>query len=773
MKISIQGQDYTTALDASRPLVIQRKLNEPTVCQLWLSLPTGGGLATPTRNQALAVTGDDGTTYFTGYLALSPAPVYAGFGVEGPRCRFVLDAISDELLLDRAAGTESKGATGATAGNLLATLVKRTGVTSLSTEALALSSPVSQFVSATGAVWSKCAGQVANEARAAYRAVNGALQLSSIPSAVLSLNEEDGSLDLAGLNLTTGKKRGMVNDVTVCGEHEPAAYVTEYFLGDGVTTEFNLAALPFCPLSSKRTLIREMFNEAAIDSRVWGLLGSNRYLALGAGGLSMQGGDGIDGATTLTWLDPVEMGGTLLLEATGVTLAGGSTGVVAGLFAGPATQAACTAGFLVSAQQSTGSVSVQPLVEGIATGTVYAINAANQYALRIRAHCNEPQRLFAIYRSSGDDGVLSSGGETNVAGASLHFEIQEFVNGVAGMPVTLFDGTVSNLPPVCSVVAASSLNLQGAMRAILLTNLGSGWVTSRPANGTPFTRRLGSTAQAAECSVESAGKLVFYAGYAPPVGEQITVSYRAAGRSVGRQVNTASQQALAQAGLPAICAWTGTVTGPAARSSQDCRNAALALVQAGSSENALWSGSYRTTNARLESDLWPGDALDCNAPAMGFQVRAIVRKVKLSYASSYPDLVDYAIDFANDWVEDLAIRTSTAVPADTWLPAIPNAVVLANLNALTVAAMSGNTVTVQTGTAAPTGGGFEIRRRDSAFMPGEDTDLVMRGSQSTLTFTRASASDRFYLRIFDGATPPNYSEFSAALIFNLPLSIGQ
>ena len=58
-------------------------------------------------------------------------------------------------------------------------------------------------------------------------------------------------------------------------------------------------------------------------------------------------------------------------------------------------------------------------------------------------------------------------------------------------------------------------------------------------------------------------------------------------------------------------------------------------------------------------------------------------------------------------------------------------------------------------------------------MPGEDTDLVMRGSQSTLTFTRASASDRFYLRIFDGATPPNYSEFSAALIFNLPLSIGQ
>jgi hypothetical protein len=46
----------------------------------------------------------------------------------------------------------------------------------------------------------------------------------------------------------------------------------------------------------------------------------------------------------------------------------------------------------------------------------------------------------------------------------------------------------------------------------------------------------------------------------------------------------------------------------------------------------------------------------------------------------------------------------------------------------------------------------------------------MRGSQSTMTFARISASDRFYIRIYDGSTPPDYSEFSAALIFNLPLA---
>jgi hypothetical protein len=70
----------------------------------------------------------------------------------------------------------------------------------------------------------------------------------------------------------------------------------------------------------------------------------------------------------------------------------------------------------------------------------------------------------------------------------------------------------------------------------------------------------------------------------------------------------------------------------------------------------------------------------------------------------------------------------------------------------------------------PTGGGFEVRLRDFAFMPGQDPTLALRGSLPNLTFLRASASDRFYIRMYDGSTPPNYSEFSTALFINLPLS---
>lgn len=159
-----------------------------------------------------------------------------------------------------------------------------------------------------------------------------------------------------------------------------------------------------------------------------------------------------------------------------------------------------------------------------------------------------------------------------------------------------------------------------------------------------------------------------------------------------------------------------------------------------------------------------------NAPSTNLDAQVVVRTVKVIYSPSSPDLVQYEIAFANDWADDLAIKSSGAVPVNAWLPAAANLAVLPNLNRLTVTALSGTAVTVNPGVTPPAGGGFEIRLRDYAFQPGEDPTLVLRGSQQTMTFSRVSASDRFYIRMYDGSTPPNYSEFSTALFINLPLS---
>src|ERR1700722_11032804 len=168
MKITIQGQDYTTAFDAGRPMTIERKLNEPSVCELWLSLPVNSSLTTPLRNQYLTVVGDDSTIYFTGYIAVSPLPEYAGLAMEGPRYRIAIQAVSDELLLDLLLMPPSAGAAGETAGTLMSALVTHSGSTALSTTGLSLGAAVSNFVPDHGASWSKSAGQLASQARAAY-----------------------------------------------------------------------------------------------------------------------------------------------------------------------------------------------------------------------------------------------------------------------------------------------------------------------------------------------------------------------------------------------------------------------------------------------------------------------------------------------------------------------------------------------------------------------------------------------------------------------------
>jgi hypothetical protein len=769
MNITIQGLDYTPALDASQPLTIERKLNEPSECRFWLALKRAGNLIAPARNQSVTIAGENGIVYFTGYVVATPLPEYFGVGVEGPLYRLAIVALCDEVLLNHLAMPATSGITGETAESLMRALISHSGSAVLATGDSSANLAISNFAPELGATWSKRARQVANMARAAFRAVNGILTLVPIQSVVHALDECDGSLNPASMTLTPSVDRIPVNDVTLCGEREPVAYVTEYFRGDGVSSAFYLGAVPYSSAASNSTIIRELFDEQEIDARVWANTGAAGCFSLGTGGLAMCGGTGTDGQTVLSWQDPVEMGGTLLLEAAGINLAAGSTGIVAGFFDGGTDVSSCTVGFQVMAQQGTGSLTLQPLVEGMPTGTAFSLNPSNQYTLRVRIHSPECYRALAIYRSSGDNGAVTAGGDWNLSPGTLQLEVQEFVNGVGGMPVTLHDGAVTSLPGTCQVVAASSLKLMGSMRAFRLTNLGSGWVVSTPPSGGAYARRLGSPAEGGECEVQAGGKLQFQTGFIPVVGEMVAVSYRTAGRATGRAVNTENQQALEQAGLPAESFWIGSVTEPPARCSADCRNAALVTAQTSADDSGLLRGTYKGSSFEFASDVWPGDALLLNAPSANLDSQVVVREVKISYRSSLPDLIEYGITFANDWAEDLAIKRNSAVPNDAWLPAPVAPIVLQNLSRLTVTNVSGSTVAINAGVLAPPGGGFEVRRRDFEFMAGTDPGLVARSSVPNISFSRESANDRFYLRMYDGSTPPNYSEFSTALFINLPL----
>ena len=97
---------------------------------------------------------------------------------------------------------------------------------------------------------------------------------------------------------------------------------------------------------------------------------------------------------------------------------------------------------------------------------------------------------------------------------------------------------------------------------------------------------------------------------------------------------------------------------------------------------------------------------------------------------------------------------------------------LPNLQQLAVTAVSSTSLTIDAGTAPPTGGGFEVRRHDGGFGTGTGStgsgDLVLRSPVRGFSIPRAAFEEKFFVRMYDGSTPPLYSRQSAAIVTHLP-----
>jgi hypothetical protein len=237
------ARDYTEAVAAEGPITLQRTLNAPTRCTAEV-VAGAEGLPLPSRLGRVVVEAEDATVLFTGYVATEPVRVYAGETSEGPAYRARISAVSDEWLLDRmgSGAAQTLGASLALDGNqLLARLTARVqaGQTTALSTGTANGARVSGVFSARAATpWSVNAGAAASAGYAGYRALNGQVMLQPVGDVTHSFSDADGTLSVAELQL--GAVRELANDVTVSGEEEPAAYISESFAGDGTTTLFEL-----------------------------------------------------------------------------------------------------------------------------------------------------------------------------------------------------------------------------------------------------------------------------------------------------------------------------------------------------------------------------------------------------------------------------------------------------------------------------------------------------------------------------------------------------
>jgi hypothetical protein len=757
--------DYSAALCADGPLKIERTLNAPSRCSGMLDV-NDLGLAVPVRRARMVVTSQAGMVLFTGYVATEPQAVYAGVATKGSVYRYGFSAVSDEWLLDKQSVPVSGAGLAQAGGEVLTTLTNRVDAGLFTTTGVLNGASVGVFEPVAADSWSVNAGNVAAAAYAAYRVLNGAVSLQPAGTVTHALSDGDGTLQVAALKTSSVKE--LANDVTVSGEMEPAAYITETFAGDGTTTVFQLAEAPFRPKETGNSsqLLSDSFNQGVFNSQVWQVADPGSHLGLSAAGLTMTGGNGLDGQTTLTAIDAIEMGGTLVIEAGSVQLGAASDGMVCGLYSGATRITNCFAGYNV--RQSGGSTVAAPLVNGVEVGTVYTLLSGHTYTLRIRLHCVETQRVLQRYYAMVDGAVEAFGGGLVSAPMAVVFELQDL--GVASnTPATvLYDGAVTSSPASCSFVTVNSVQLFGSMGYCRVTQTGSAWVVSTLPSGTTMTRLIGVAGEGVDCKVSTAGKVTFLAGRVPVAGELVTVTYRGQHRAIARLEDSASVAAEAEGGAPGTARWLGKVLRPAARSSMDCETAAQAVLSFSASRAAAVAGIYDAVNP---SDVWPGDVLAITSG--GQTTNVVVRQVAIEDGSAWPEALTYRIAFANDWAEGLGLTLSEAIAADALLPQMALTTpgdVLANLQQLRVVSATTTALQVDAGTAPPAGGGFEVRRRDWDFGPGVDQDLVLRSPVRSFSIPREGQVEQYYVRMYDGSTPPVYSRFSSAVFTNLPVS---
>ena len=762
----IGAVDYSAAIEASAPLTIERTLNAPSRCTGILVL---NELAVPARRGRVIAVADNGTILFTGYLATEAVQEYVGAGFAGPVYRTAFNAVSDEWLLDRQAATFGGVGLGSAGGQLLKTLTSRVGDNLFTTAGVTAGRDVGVFQPVAGASWSANAASIAGSTYAAYRTLGGALSMIPAATVTHAFCDGDGSLHVPSLKLAAVPE--LANDVTVSGAIEPAAYINEVFEGDGTTAVFTLTEEPF--LSTHPYLLNDSFNTGVFNPQVWTLANPGGHLGFGTGGLAMTGGDGFDGQTTLVAIDAIEMGGTLVIEAGSLQLSGASDGVLCGLYQGAVARVNCFAGYNV--RQSAGATVVVPLLHGVEVGASYVIATGHRYTLRLRLQCAEMQRARQSYYAMVDGAVATFGGGLVAAGMQVVFELIDL--GVSSnTPATvLYDsavaGQIADTPASCIFAAVDSVQIFGSMGYCRVAQRGSTWVTSTLPNGQTQTRLIGAAGEGVDCKIQATGIVTFYAGRVPQAGEIVTVAYRARQRAVARLEDAASVAREAAGNAPGTAAWLGRVERPAARSTADCESAAAAILSFASSRAAAVAGTYVAANPQLTADIWPGDVLALTANSVTTSV--LVRRISIVDRASSPELLMYRIAFANDWAEGLGLTLSESIAVDALLPQIAlqgPAVVLANLQQMTVVSVSGTAIQVDAGVAAPAGGGFEVRRRDGDFGPAVDQDLVLRSPVRSFSIPREAQAERYFVRIYDGSTPPVYSRLSSAVFTNVPVA---
>jgi hypothetical protein len=165
--------------------------------------------------------------------------------------------------------------------------------------------------------------------------------------------------------------------------------------------------------------------------------------------------------------------------------------------------------------------------------------------------------------------------------------------------------------------------------------------------------------------------------------------------------------------------------------------------------------------------------LAVNVPSRLADFQAVVREVEIAFQDLAGEHGLYVIQFSDASARTLSFEVEVAkISTPLAINEITNAqvgsTVLDDLTSAQITAVASTTASIDTGIAAPIGGGFELRWSDSGWGQFNDENLAGRFTTQAFTLPRLSKVEDYFLRQFDASVPPRYSRHTTALHIDFP-----
>jgi hypothetical protein len=411
--------DYTRyVIDQS--LTVEDSINVPTLTSFQLA-NIDNAFNVPHRSSYVQViseiygqnggyigTGNPGRVLATGFITTEPERTFLGLsnkvgGVNfnGQVYTYNILISSDEWILNVNSVPYIPAFVNQTDTQILASIAQALMPNFFNTTAMASGTLVPYFQYDPSQTWSDIAKTFADANRFHYKAINKTILYQPFGDQPLGISYDDQKQDeghKAPLTLKTGLITiPPVNDCIVIGDIEPQTNWTNYFIGDGFTSNFQLTHQVFEGTSA--TLLQDDWTEGSFTQGQWTIndplgvlhLADGNGNALGALNIVQKGNTGVYSplvnATYIQAQNGLELGGGINLQHGSFTFndtAVGGGGIVGALYGtSNFTPGNCLAGFGVSGQANLGTVTVVSV----------QIVAANTQLVNLKVNGTLPQNI--------------------------------------------------------------------------------------------------------------------------------------------------------------------------------------------------------------------------------------------------------------------------------------------------------------------------------------------------------------------------------------------